>query len=278
MLTFRRVVLFVGVALFLQANTVLSANLAADAAWDPAYAGGWTNGSNGGYGFAPWIFSPAASHANAGYYIGSSTSNGDGLDNGLVGGAAGDLDIDTGPFFSVSWGLYGNNGASATAVRPFTGGGLDPGQTFSIDFDNGDVEAPGEIILAFMDVFFNPLFQVSFSGGGSYYEYIDVAGVSTTAVAFGDEGLRFSMTMTGPTNYTASLVRRDGVSDTWSGDLTAAPGVFVAIHDKGAGTNSGVRFDFFINNMEIVPEPSTIALAALGVIGLAGCYLRRRVD
>lgn len=270
------ITLCIGAAACLFSSPARSANLAADAAWDAAYSGGWTNGSNGGYGFGAWIFSPPASHANAGYYIGSSVSNGNGIDDGNVGGVAGDGDIDTGPLTPVSWGLYGNNGASATAIRPFTGGGLNPGQTFSIDFDNGDVEAPGEIILAFLDELFNPLFQISFSGGGTFYDYIDAGGAGTSSVGFGDEGLTFSMAMTGPTNYTAQLVRRDGASDTWSGTLLGAPGVFVAIHDKGAGTNSGVRFDLFINNMEIVPEPSVSMLAAFGALGIVLRCLRRR--
>ncbi len=254
-----------------------AANLASDDAADVAYSGGWTNGSNGGSGFGAWVLSPTTPGPNSGHFIGSSTANGDGADDGNVGGLPTDGDINSslGP---VAWGMYANSGNTASAIRPFTGGPLDAGQTFSIDFDNGYIEPGGRVIVGLLDAFNSPIFQVGFIGGSANYFYLDAGGGGPTAVGYGDEGLNLSVTMTGSTNYTAVLTRRDGTSDTWSGTMSAAPEAFGALNVNSAGTGGGPPFDFFINNMSIVPEPSTIALAALGLIGVAVRYLRRRED
>jgi hypothetical protein len=55
--------------------------------------------------------------------------------------------------------------------------------------------------------------------------------------------------------------------------MDAAPEAFLA---QTIQAGSGSAFDLFINSMEIVPEPSTIALGALGVAGVALRALRRR--
>ena len=80
-----------------------------DNAADPAYAGGWFYGDNGGTGFVPWIFTatgPINSQWN-GFYIGSSTTNAAGQGPGI--------DVN-----GKSWGIYANNNNFATAYRQFT--------------------------------------------------------------------------------------------------------------------------------------------------------------
>lgn len=82
--------------------------LPADDAGDPAYAGGWFYGDNGGTGFGPWVFTgigPINSQWN-GFYIGSSTNNG--------GGDVPGIDVN-----GQSWGIYANNGNYAAAYRSF---------------------------------------------------------------------------------------------------------------------------------------------------------------
>ena len=49
---------------------------AADNAADPAYSGGWTNGSNGGTGFNPWTLTATSPSVDTnGFFTGSSTNN-----------------------------------------------------------------------------------------------------------------------------------------------------------------------------------------------------------
>lgn len=254
-----------------------AANLAADNASDPAYSSGWLDGSNGGYGFGAWQLIPSTPGPLSGHFIGSSTGNGDGLDNGLSGGVANDNDIDTGTMIPVSWGMYANNGRNAVAYRPFTGGPLSVGQTFSVDFDNGWINSTpitGQIDIGLTDSANNVIFRVSFIGGALNYQYADAGGIfQLSTIPFGDEGFNLSVTMTGPFAYSATLTRRDGISTNWTGTLNAAPEGFVA---RNFTAGSGSAHDLFINSMSIVPEPSTIALAALGVIGVAVRAFRRR--
>lgn len=254
-----------------------AANLASDHAGDAAYSPlTWTNGSNGGYGFGPWNL---AATPNAGHFMWTSVNNADQLDDGNVGGVANDNDIDTqdplGQY--VSWGMYAPAPSSATAIRPFTGTTpeLEPGQTFSVDFDTGFIAAGGRASVALLDGANNPILTVFFIGGAAAYEYSDATGTFSTGIGWGSEGLTLSVTI-GNTgfDYTATLTRRDGVSTNWTGVMnTVARGFGAQLSRNGPG---GAQFDFFINSMSIVPEPSTIALAALGVIGVAVRAFRRR--
>jgi hypothetical protein len=264
------------------ASATWAANLASDDASDPAYSGGWTNGSNGGTGFGAWQLLTVGTMS--GHFIGDSTKNADGADDGNVNGKAKDNDINTftGSGQPVAWGMYaseigfGSATNSATAIRPFTGGPLNSGQTFSIDFDNGYVNGKvGQIRLSLLDGNFNPVFSIFFIGGPSNYGYSDAFGSANTTIDYGDEGLRLEVTMTGPTNYLAKLTRFDGQSQTWTGSMSAAPEAFQA---QTIWAGSGPSFDLFINSMAIVPEPSTITLGALGTLGVALRAFRRRLS
>jgi hypothetical protein len=86
------------------ANFAWGANLASDDASDPAYSGGWTNGSNGGSGFGPWQLTTIG--FIAGHFIGNSIQNADGSDNGNINGTASDSDINTGTIAPVAWGMF----------------------------------------------------------------------------------------------------------------------------------------------------------------------------
>ena len=249
--------------------------IAFDSASDPAYGGGWTNGSNGGYGFGPWNLSHPSPSTTFG--IGPSTANGDGLDDGVYNGVPSDGDI------GIALRLQGTN-FTATAGRLFSSGRLAIGQTFSIDFDNGDYgyETRYAIQLYQTDSSFNPVdlaFEL-FLHLGSFYGYLDTGFGTTTLIEYGTEGLRFSFSLTGEidygtaTNYSyvASLVRADGVSTSWTGEVAYRPDYLQLEHSIPIGADATVN-GFYVNNLSIVPEPSTLAILVCG----AGClWLRTR--
>jgi hypothetical protein len=274
----RSIILMIGIVAFAWANAAWAANLAYDDASDPAYSGGWTNGSNGGYGFDAWIM--GIDGTSAGFFIGDSTLNGDGVDDGNLHGVSADGDINSGVSSSVAWGLFAYNTSGwsrAVALRPFTGGPLSPGQTFSVDFDHGYVATGGLVAVGFLDASDEVVLAVIFYGGTTFYTYGEYDGVTnnfySTGLGHGDEGVNLTVTMTGPTTYQAALTRFDGANVSWSGAFSAPPVAFGAEANM-AGPDSG--FYFFINSMSIVPEPSAIALGALGAIGVSIRAIRRR--
>src|SRR5437762_3246712 len=61
-------------------NPSANGQIAADNASDLAYAGGWADGSNGGFGFQPWQI---LGLGNTAHYIGDSNSNGFGGGPGI---------------------------------------------------------------------------------------------------------------------------------------------------------------------------------------------------
>jgi hypothetical protein len=252
------------------ATAAYGANLAYDDASDPAYSNGWLNGSNGGYGFGAWQLTFNVGTGT--FDVGSSTLNGDGLDDGTTGGQANDGDIDTGMFLPVAWGIIPDPMSQLQAIRPFTGGALALGQTFSVYFDNGFLIYNSWSLIGLMSGYSSVL-ELNISPYG--YQYADANTNVVTGMGFGDEGFRFEVTMTGPTSYVATLSRLDGSNVTWSGSMTAAPDSFYAVHGIMAPiVEPGV--DFYLNRMEIVPEPSIIALGSIGVLGFAiRAYLRR---
>src|SRR5712664_2625688 len=93
---------------------ICSAQIAADYATDPAYAGGWSAGQNGGYGFGAWSFN-GTDPTPAGIYQGMSSSS------------------PIGRAWTLS--THANNTGLANAGRAITGGLL-PGQTFETVIDN----------------------------------------------------------------------------------------------------------------------------------------------
>ncbi len=247
---------------------------ATDSASDPAYSGGWTNGSNGGSGFDGWQLDPTPPTNSYGHFIGSSINNGNGLDDGVTGGVASDGDIDSAG--SAAWGIYANNGYVALGVRMFAGGNfLGAGQTFSADLDNGWIVDGAQVTLALLSISQSPMLQLFFIGGTNEYQYTDATGTYYTGIPFSDEGLNFAVTMTGPLAYTATLTLRNGTTTNWSGSVNQQLYGFGVQNNNAGGTVGGSAYDVFINNISVVPEPSTLALGALGLLALTVCRRAR---
>jgi hypothetical protein len=256
-------------------------------AWDNAsayaYDDGWQSGDNGGYGWGAWTLTTSGS--NSGHFIGSSTANADGIDDGIVGGLIGDWDIDTttGPIPDQSgspdpnstshrsWGMYANSGEQANAYRDFLGGSMAVGQTFSMDFDNSNL-LTGVVGLGLQNAAGVTLWEVYFAGGNANYFNNDASGANATLISYGDEGINVTFELTGSNAYTATLTRRDGINQTISGNLIG--NADQAIHhlrafnfNAGSGTPNNAYFN-------IVPEPTS---AVLGLLGTALLLRRRRL-
>ncbi len=268
------------------ASSAEGAALASDNASAYAYDDGWTTGDNGGSGFGAWTVS--ATSGSGGRFIGSSTANADGLDNGTQGGVASDGDINTttGPNPDQSgspdpnstagraWGLFANSGAISNAVRPFTGT-LSIGQTVNFSFDNGYFA--GTVGVGLQNAAGDNLWEFYYTTGNASYTNSDGNGAVLSGLGFGDEGIDFSFTLTGAASYSLSVTRKDGVAYTNNtGALIANADQAIAqvrIFNSNAG--AGSANDVYANSMSVVPEPSSLLLASFG-LGLAALGRRRR--
>jgi hypothetical protein len=223
----------------------------ADDASQPAYAGGWFYGDDGGSGFGPWVFTgigPINSQWN-GYYIGSSTNNGGGQGPGIdVNGA--------------SWGIYANNGNYAAAYRPLAYGPLQVGQSFSFSMDNGYIDSGYYVgfVLRSGDATDGPFdyttgwrFQFVFFGGGDDYQIYDNSGQQDSGIFFTDTGLRFVFTLTAADTYSLQVINNSsGASNNFTGTLNGTPGSpinSIAIFNFSAGTSPAG--DCFFNSFKI---------------------------
>jgi len=277
--------------------TSQGANLAFDNASAYAYDDGWQTGDNGGYGWGPWTLQ---STGFAGFFVATSTSNGNGVDDGFIGGLPGDDDIDTqvGPnpdnsagfgdpvpntTIARSLGMFSDNTSGpsrADAFRSFTGGPLTVGQTFTIAFDNGDmIPGPGATIgIGLLNAGGDTLWQLTYSATGSgFYRYTDGSIFpNDTSVEFGTEGLSLAVELLAPDMFRMDLMRLDGMFDSVTGFLI--PNVdmdmdIAQIHVFSDRAGSDPSSHFFINSMEVIPEPSS---AMLVLAALALPLLRRR--
>lgn len=276
----KHALIILGLAGVFLANSATASNLASDNASASAYNNGWP-ATNGGSGFGPWQFAltnPGSLNVN-GHFIGDATLNGNGLDDGVGGGVAGDGDINStlGPVPDVSglvtnvtapraWGLYANNGQSIAAVRPFTGGPLTTGQTVRVDFDNGYIGAGFSDGIGVQNTAGQTLWEWYFPGGGTNYINHDAAGNITTTIPYGDEGIHVDFTSTGPSSYQVVVTRRDGVTQTITGQLIAATDQGVAqfrCWNYSAGVNN--PYNMMINNLQIVPASFSMPHVTLSV-------------
>lgn len=246
-----------------------AALIASDNAADTVYNPDWDNGDNGGSGWGGgWVLSTSNGNpSNAGHFVFDSTANADGADNGNVGGASGDGDINTS---SKAWGLYGNSGQTSNAVRPFSGS-LNVGQGFNIDMDNGYLDGGATVGFGLQDSSGNNRLEVFFAGGNANYTVFGSA-AQDSLIGYTDEGLDIDFLLTGTDSYSVKLTRKDGTTNTLTGTLGGTSGSGVSqvrlfnFNAGGAGSNN-----LYFNSIAVTPEP-----ASLGVLALAGIAMLRR--
>jgi hypothetical protein len=211
-----------------------------DSTINPAYSNAWTSGSNGGRGFGPWTLMETSTNISSdGFFIGSSTNNGNGTNDIDVGGR--------------SWGLYANGGDLAVAYRAFSNS-LAIGGALRIDMDNGYVNATGTVgfVLRNGNVTSNPtnyttgtrlqFLYVGFDSSNSY-KVVDSGGEHNLGVPFTGTGLHLLFTLNNTNTYT--LLTIDNASgttnSTFGGTLAGTAGSTVdsiALFNNNAGPGS----------------------------------------
>ena len=228
----------------LSCSTSSAAVIASDNAAN--YSGSWSVGSNGGTGFGVWAFASAGT-SFSGRYIGA-TGQG-----------------------STSFGLYADNtgGSIYTADRPFTGGALAIGQTFSIDLGHtAFVSAGGNIGINFL-AGSTPVFTVKSVYAGTDWQLNDGGSDFGTGQASTDNtSYHFTFTVNSAHSYSYTLGAAFATINTAVNDMTTITGVRLFDSLQGPGMNAGY------NNLAItVHEPTTIGLL-LGGAGLLA-FVRR---
>ena len=233
-----------------------AASPATDNASDPAYANGWTSGSSGGSGCGGgWQLSQPFNTPNEGFIIGTSTSN-DGGDPGQDG------DIDSSG--SKAWGIYAHSGNLASAVRPFNGL-MVPGQRFTIDMDNGQVDSNRSVGFGLQDATGSNAFEFYAPGEDTQYmihnSIHDNTGFGVpTGILFTGQGLHLEFTLTGTNTYSLVInsVGTDGPAGlplTYTGNLIEHGGLPIAqvrVWNYSACVGAGTDCNVFFNNLRLL--------------------------
>ena len=252
---------------------------AADYATDPTYAGGWSAGQNGGYGFGAWSFNQTQNPDNS-----FATSGQQGLSSAQSIGTAWTL-------FNLS-----SSAGLANAGRAINGG-LGVGETFEtviqnpstytgmlyyggyrgwdILFGNAtDNNAPGDNTSAIRAQVFN------YFNASQNWEIDDAGGKHSTALTgptTAAQGVKVDLTLTSSTAYTLTMTPLNGatiytLNGTYSGPINYVD--FRLYNAASSGLNDAAD-NFGISYMTVVPEPSSLALIVLGMSGFL-CLRRRK--
>ena len=223
-----------------------------DNAAQPAYSGGWTNGSNGGTGFGPWTLTTTYTGVSTnGVFLGSSTNNAFGTSPGIdVGGQ--------------SWGIYANSGGAVAAYRGFNNS-IPVDGTFRIDMDNGYIgnDDSDGFVLRSGNATNNPgnyntnaRFEFLYIGNdpSNSYKVVDNAGLYNIGVGFTGTGLHLVFNLKSMDTYNLLVIdNASGTTNaTVNGTLGGTPGGTLdslSLYNRSAG--SGSQYDCFFNSMEI---------------------------
>jgi hypothetical protein len=203
---------------------------AADQGGNSAYSNGWSNDSNGGIGFDPWVLETTApSSANGGFFMAQSIDN-----------------LDIGP---RAWAMYSNSGNLSQAVRPLTTA-LQVGQTLSVAMDHNDVNWGAEVGIALENAGGETLWAFWFTGGeGESYQMTG----QTTDLFFSEAGFEVKVTLTDLTQYTAMFtLLADGSERVYAGSLAPVADQTITrfrAYNRNAGPNASRNF--YLNDLSV---------------------------
>lgn len=202
---------------------------------------------NEGFGFAPWTFDQASPGGGfAGRYIGG-TATGD-----------------------PSFGLFSGNdaGAFSSAFRAFDNP-LAAGDTFSVDIGHTQT-VNGEVGLNLINNG-NIAFTLKFVGGGSSWSMNDGLTDFGAGQAYeANTSLTFSFTYNGGSSYSYTFGSGSGNNFTAISDISSIDEVGFFSVNQGGDQNFG------INNLAVIPEPSSIIMMGLAGLAAGGLTVLKR--
>ncbi|MBK7338450.1 MAG: lamin tail domain-containing protein [Saprospirales bacterium] len=212
-------------------------------------------GDNDGAGFLAWTgMVPGSSSGFAGYFVGSSTANGDG-DSNLNG------DIDSG---GKAWGFYANTNNLSEGTRPFASP-MTPGTTLSFKMDNGwldDPSANGTVGFGLRNSSSENLMEFYFKENNSHYTINDATGSvdNNSGILFTDEGLQIEIQLMTLSSYQLRITPIGGATTTFTRNLYSPGGGQapdrVRFFNFSAG--SGPQRNLYFNSLQLCELPALL--------------------
>jgi hypothetical protein len=233
-----------------------------DHAGEAEYDDGWQNGDNGGFGFGVWRLSGAV------FEMRSSTGN----NSPATPPAQQDIDSPPGRSFAI-WNLGPDGQFIDSTARRRLIGALSVGQSITWDMDSS--MSPNE----------ESALRILTSTGGTRFRVANTAGIFYVSDAgqeyrpfaagrFGDRGVHFEFTLTGPDSYVLSYDSRADpatvlvgtVKGSISGALAGEPagGIEMIALDRLEFASTGGPVYF--NNIAVTPEPSTAIIVVSAIL------------
>lgn len=203
-----------------------------DAAGDAAYTGGWTNGSSGGSGFAPWVFG---------------TSGVTDISRGLVAPSPGSPE-------QPAFGLWSGRTGTATARRDLVTPLVAAGSKFGCTFKNRYIRTGGQVGFELTDATGQPRFAFYRVGGEPRYRISDATAARDTGIGQSRNEFPVEFVMTSSNTYSFKV----GTNEV-SGVL--ANGGDITSFNAFSRTANPSRSDVFVENFDY---PVDADLASLG--------------
>ena len=246
---------------------------ASDSASNPTYSGGWSAGQNGGFGFGAWSFDGTDPTGAPLQSLG--TSSGLGTTWSLFNTNSGSGLANAGR--SIIGGLQASQTFQAIIQNPVNNAGTYTYRGFDILFTSAtDNNGPGVNTAALrLSVFdyFNPSMHWGINDGTGSHS------TSLSAMTTGASGMIVDLTLNTATTYTLTLAPQSSPHSpylTFSGTLASAIDyVDFRDYNTASGGPNDTANNFSISSMEVVPEPSILALVGLGSISFV-LWRRRR--